>query len=139
MEEIIGSDTKEEGKEREIIKKLILPKLKGLDLRNLPALKSLCSRRTIMVCEILEFITILNCNGLKRIPLYLPLVDNAQPSPPPSLKRIRVIPQEWWESLEWAHPNAKDVLRHMVQFDCDKFMLPQSKSKQLESMDYPQD
>ncbi|GLT32765.1 hypothetical protein SLA2020_074080 [Shorea laevis] len=118
MKEIIGSDPKEEGeKGGDIIKKLILPNLKKLELWNLPKLKSICSRRAVMVCDFLESITILNCKGLRRIPLSLPLVDNAQPSPP-SLKKILIErgELEWWESLEWDHPNPKDMLRPMVQF-----------------------
>ncbi|GLT96097.1 hypothetical protein SLE2022_137440 [Rubroshorea leprosula] len=123
MEEIIGSDL-EEGEERgDIIKKLILPKLNKLSLEGLPALKSICSRKAVMVCDFLEFITISDCKGLRRIPLSLPLVDNAQPSPPPSLKEIKAIQEEWWESLEWDHPNAKDVLRPIVRFVC-YYVLP---------------
>ncbi|GKV32637.1 hypothetical protein SLEP1_g41232 [Rubroshorea leprosula] len=119
MEEIIGSDPEEEGEEGgDIIKELILPKLKSLGLGWLPALKSICSRRAVMVCDSLQSITIRGCKGLRRIPLYLPLVDNAQPSLPPSLKQIYIISQseEWWESLQWDHPNAKEVLQPMVQF-----------------------
>ncbi|GLT96030.1 hypothetical protein SLE2022_136790 [Rubroshorea leprosula] len=113
LEEIIASDPEEGG---DIIKKLILPKLELLWLYKLPALKSICSRSAVMVCDSLEDIYISNCKCLRRIPLSLPLVDNAQPSPPPSLKKIRLSPQEWGESLEWDHPNAKEVLRPMVQF-----------------------
>ncbi|GLT96091.1 hypothetical protein SLE2022_137380 [Rubroshorea leprosula] len=119
MEETIGSDPEEEEEEEgDIIKKLILPKLKTLHLKGLPALNSICSRRTVMVCDSLEEIEINNCKGLRRIPLSLPLVDNAQPSPPPSLKEICLVSQseEWWESLEWDHPNAKDVLRPWFKF-----------------------
>ncbi|GKV47819.1 hypothetical protein SLEP1_g54681 [Rubroshorea leprosula] len=119
MEEIIGSDPEEEGEEGgDIIKKLILPKLKYLKLRLLPALKSICSKRAVMVCDFLEYITIEECKGLRRIPLSLPLVDNVQPSPPPSLKTIQLRrrEEEWWESLEWDHPNAKDVLQPKVWF-----------------------
>ncbi|GKV47815.1 hypothetical protein SLEP1_g54677 [Rubroshorea leprosula] len=118
MEEIIASDPEEEGEGGDIIKKLILPKLKELELRFLPALKSICSRRVVMVCDSLEDIQICACEGLRRMPLFLPLVDNAQPSPPPSLKKIFIRRQEleWWESLEWDHPNAKDVLEPMVRF-----------------------
>ncbi|GLT96107.1 hypothetical protein SLE2022_137540 [Rubroshorea leprosula] len=118
MEEIIGSDPEEGGEEGgNIIKELILPKLKYLKLKFLPALKSICSRRAVMVCDFLESITIKECKGLRRIPLSLPLVDNVQPSPPPSLKEIYMYrrEEEWWESLEWDHPNAKDVLQPMVQ------------------------
>ncbi|GKV32638.1 hypothetical protein SLEP1_g41233 [Rubroshorea leprosula] len=113
MQEIIASNPEEEGEEGEeggdIIKKLILPKLKGLELRKLPALKSICSRRAVMVCDSLEEIIISGCKGLRRIPLSLPLVDNAQVSPPPSLKKIELdrgresLSQqepEWWKSLE---------------------------------------
>ncbi|GLT96076.1 hypothetical protein SLE2022_137250 [Rubroshorea leprosula] len=112
MEELIGSDPKEEG--GDTIKKLILPKLKYLSLKNLPALKSICSRRAVMVCESIE---IYGCKGLRRMPLSLPLVDNAQLSPP-SIKNILIDrgELEWWEALQWDHPNAKDLLRPMVQF-----------------------
>ncbi|GLT56927.1 hypothetical protein SLA2020_299390 [Shorea laevis] len=119
MEEIIGSDPEEEGEEGgDIIKELILPKLKEIKLWKLPTLKSICSRRAVMICDSLESITVSDCKGLRRIPLYLPLLDNAQPSPPPSLIIINIYrgEQEWWESLEWDHPNAKDVLQPMVQF-----------------------
>ncbi|GLT96083.1 hypothetical protein SLE2022_137310 [Rubroshorea leprosula] len=126
MEEIIGSDPEEEGgrggEGGDIIKKLILPKLKRLIMLFLLALKSVCSRRAIMVCDSLESIIIYDCKGLRRIPL----VDNAQPSPPPSLKKINIYrrEQEWWESLEWDHPNAKDVLRPMVQVARDGYPIP---------------
>ncbi|GLT27282.1 hypothetical protein SLA2020_022920 [Shorea laevis] len=131
MEEIIGSDPEEEGEGGDIIKKLILPKLKQLLLISLPVLKSICSRKAVMVFDSLKSITLINCNGLRRIPLSLPLVDNqAQLSPPPSLRKIGMKreEEEWWESLEWDHPNAKDVLRPMVQFE-----------EQSESEDYPED
>ncbi|GLT88215.1 hypothetical protein SLE2022_062500 [Rubroshorea leprosula] len=112
MEEIIAWDA--EGGEKEGVIQLILPKLKILELKELPALKSICSRRAIMVCDSLEEIRIWNCKRIRRIPLYLPLLDNGQPSPPPSLKQINVWPQawgaSWWESLEWDHPKARAVL-----------------------------
>ncbi|GLT27133.1 hypothetical protein SLA2020_417180 [Shorea laevis] len=114
MVEIIGSDSEEEGEGGDIIKKLILPKLKRLRLWQLSALKSICSKKAVMVCDSVEYIQIRDCKGLRRIPLYLPLVDNAQPSPPPSLKRIIAMPREWGESLEWDHPNAKDVLQPLL-------------------------
>ncbi|GLT96034.1 hypothetical protein SLE2022_136830 [Rubroshorea leprosula] len=104
MEEIIVSDP-EEG---DIIK-LILPKLKYLKLQLLPTLKSICSRRAVMVCDSLEQIEIWDCENLRRIPLCFPLLDNGQPSLPPSLT-IKVLPNELWGLLEWDHPNAKDVL-----------------------------
>jgi disease resistance protein RPS2 len=51
------------------------------------------------------------------MPICLPLLENGQPSPPPSLKYINALPEEWWETVvEWEHPNAKDVLRSLVKF-----------------------
>ncbi|GLT73869.1 hypothetical protein SLA2020_456990 [Shorea laevis] len=128
MEKVIGSDPEEEREGGDIIKKLIIPKLKKLSLKELPALKSICSRKAVMVCDSLEEIRICHCKGLRRMPLSLPLVDNAQPSPPPLLKKIFIHQREleWWESLEWELPNAKDLLRPMVQI----FQIPSSKSKQ---------
>ncbi|GKV13691.1 hypothetical protein SLEP1_g24677 [Rubroshorea leprosula] len=120
MEEIIVWDAEEAGGEKEGVIQLILPKLKILKLKELPALKSICSRRAVMVCDSLKEIQIWNCQGLRRIPLYLSLLDNGQPSPPPSLEGIKVWPREWgeswWESLEWDHPNAKDVLLPFRRF-----------------------
>jgi disease resistance protein RPS2 len=49
------------------------------------------------------------------MPICLPLLENDQPSPPPSLEDIIVYPEEWWETVvEWEHPNTKDVLRPLV-------------------------
>ncbi|GKV32578.1 hypothetical protein SLEP1_g41173 [Rubroshorea leprosula] len=71
-------------------------------------------------------------DGLQRIPVYLPLSIKAQPSHPPSLKQIKAIPREWWESLEWDHPNAKDVLCPMLEFEDSTL----SESEQSEWEDY---
>ncbi|GKV25722.1 hypothetical protein SLEP1_g35117 [Rubroshorea leprosula] len=89
---------------------LLLPKLKRLELGDLPQLKSICRERAAMVCDSLEWIIIWNCYSLRRFPLNLPLSENGQPSPPPSLKQIVVWPHECWKSLEWDHPNAERVL-----------------------------
>jgi len=50
-------------------------------------------------------ITVTSCEKLKRMAICFPLLENGQPSPPPSLKNI----------VEWEHPNAKDVLRPFVK------------------------
>ncbi|GKV34483.1 hypothetical protein SLEP1_g42854 [Rubroshorea leprosula] len=102
LEEIIASEgSKEEDG------KLPLPKLKILGLRNMPKLKSICGRTRVLVCDSLEALGIVDCPMLKRVPL----------SPPPSLKDIKVSSEESWESLEWEHPNAKDILLPLVEFD----------------------
>ncbi|GKV32564.1 hypothetical protein SLEP1_g41159 [Rubroshorea leprosula] len=150
LEEIIALDPEEEA--GDIIKKLNLPKLKYLRLRSLLALKSICSGRAVMVCDSLEYIEIWGCEGLRRIPVYLPLSNKAQPSRPPSLKEISAIPREWWELLEWDHPNAKDVLQSVLRpmHEFEDYTLLESEqsewedyslcdSEQLEWEDYPED
>ncbi|GKV13105.1 hypothetical protein SLEP1_g24172 [Rubroshorea leprosula] len=109
MEELISSSAHEE-------EKVTLPKLERLELTSLPLLKSICSHSSVLICDSIQSLTITNCEKLKRIPLNFPLIDNAQSSHPPSLKEIVVFPKEWWESLEWDHPNAKDILFPFCKF-----------------------
>jgi len=112
MEEIIGT-TDEESSSSNSITEFILPKLTTLELYKLPELKSICSAK--LICNSLEDIRVRLCQKLKRMPICLPLLENGQPSPPPSLKNIYSKPKEWWETVvEWEHPNAKDVLRPFV-------------------------
>ncbi|KAI9215720.1 hypothetical protein POPTR_T045000v4 [Populus trichocarpa] len=121
MEEIIGGTRSDEegvmGEESSSssITDLKLTKLSSLTLIELPELESICSAK--LICDSLKEIAVYNCKKLKRMPICLPLLENGQPSPPPSLRKIEVYPEEWWESVvEWEHPNAKDVLRPIVQF-----------------------
>ncbi|XP_061965368.1 probable disease resistance protein At4g27220 isoform X3 [Populus nigra] len=85
-----------------------LPKLRHLSFILLPELKSIC--RENLICSSLQTIIVRDCPKLKRMPLCLPVLDNGRPSPPPSLEEIYVDPKEWWESVEWDHPNSKDAL-----------------------------
>ncbi|XP_022735595.1 probable disease resistance protein At4g27220 [Durio zibethinus] len=121
MEEIIASEEEGMG-----TIKYNLPKLWILHLVELPHLKSICSKNGVMVCDSLQCIDIRNCPKLKRLPLYLPLLDHdtEKPSPPPSLKEIRVHPKEWWESLEWDHPHANNVLLPFLKFPHSLFEQP---------------
>ncbi|XP_022735597.1 probable disease resistance protein At4g27220 [Durio zibethinus] len=98
--------------------KYSLPKLRILHLENLPELKSICSKNGLMVCDSLQHILIWNCPKLKRIPLYLPLLDSLDKEKPsaPSLKEIRMYPKEWGESVEWDHPHSKTVLVPFLKF-----------------------
>jgi hypothetical protein len=115
MEEIIGT-TDEESSTSNTITELILPKLRTLELDCLPELKSICSAK--LTCNSLEDISVMYCEKLKRMPICLPLLENGQPSPPPSLKYIRACPEEWWETVvEWEHSKAKDVLHPFVKFE----------------------
>ncbi|KAG5224020.1 disease resistance protein [Salix suchowensis] len=62
-------------------------------------------------------LTLPKCQKLKRMAISLPLLENGQPSPHPSLQQIDVFPEEWWETVvEWEPPNAKEVLRPIVHF-----------------------
>ncbi|KAH1063499.1 hypothetical protein J1N35_028486, partial [Gossypium stocksii] len=112
--EILGAETSEvEEKGSDALIKFHLPKLRELELWELPNLKSICSKSGVMVCDSLQLIQVLgNCDKLKRIPPFVPLVGNGQPFAyaPPSLAIWSST--EWWESLEWDdHPNFKNVLR----------------------------
>ncbi|GLT26506.1 hypothetical protein SLA2020_015670 [Shorea laevis] len=71
-----------------------------------------------MVCDSIEDIQIIRCPELKRIAVQLPLLDNGQPSPPPFLKEILIQKdsKEWWESVEWDHPDAKKVLQPFLKY-----------------------
>ncbi|TYH74603.1 hypothetical protein ES332_D05G411300v1 [Gossypium tomentosum] len=112
--EILGAATSEvEEKGSDALIKFHLPKLRKLELWRLPDLKSICSKSGVMVCDSLQLIqVVVDCDKLKRIPPFVPLIGNGQPFAyaPPSLT-IRSW-KEWWESLEWdGHPNFKNVLR----------------------------
>ncbi|GKV13108.1 hypothetical protein SLEP1_g24175 [Rubroshorea leprosula] len=109
MEELISSSAHEE-------EKVTLPKLERLKLTILPLLKCICSSSSALICDSIQSLRIFDCEKLKRIPLKFPLLDNAQSSHPPSLKEIVVFPKEWWESLEWDHPNAKYILFPFCKF-----------------------
>ncbi|XP_073263180.1 probable disease resistance protein At4g27220 [Populus alba] len=118
MEEIIGTIDEEisSSSSSNPITEFILPKLRSLTLRYLPKLKSICGAKVI--CDSLEEIKVETCEKLKRIPICFSLLENGQPSPPPSLVSIVAYPEEWWETVvEWEHPNAKDVLRPHVHFE----------------------
>ncbi|XP_022733426.1 probable disease resistance protein At4g27220 [Durio zibethinus] len=106
MEEIIESEEEGTG-----TIKYTLPKLRKLKLSFLPNLKSICSKHG--VSDSLQCIEIVDCPELKQIPLHD--LDKEKPYPP-SLKEICVDPKEWWESVEWDHPQANNVLLPFLKF-----------------------
>ncbi|TYI96083.1 hypothetical protein E1A91_D01G045200v1 [Gossypium mustelinum] len=114
MEEIISSEEENhKGNGINTPMKFSLPKLRELELKNLPELKSICSSNREMVCNSLMKIEVKKCTNLKRMPLYLPLFQDTHQSAPSAhpFLLIRIDPMEWWESVEWDYPNAKEVLR----------------------------
>ncbi|GLU15361.1 hypothetical protein SLE2022_318590 [Rubroshorea leprosula] len=116
MEEIIASSDSDASLDKF---NFTFPKLRRLQLRWLPQLKSICSAKGLMVCNSIEKILIRECPELKRIPVQLPMLDNGQPSAPPHLKGIGIdrLSKEWWESLEWDHPNAKNILQPFLKIN----------------------
>ncbi|TYG71713.1 hypothetical protein ES288_D05G420100v1 [Gossypium darwinii] len=112
--EILGAVTSEvEEKGSDALIKFHLPKLRELELGFLLNLNSICSKSGVMVCDSLQFMKVNgDCDKLKRIPPFVPLVGNGQPFgyAPPSLTFTSST--DWWESLEWDdHPNFKNVLQ----------------------------
>ncbi|GLT35763.1 hypothetical protein SLA2020_101900 [Shorea laevis] len=113
MEEIIASSDLDASSD-----KFIFPKLRELKLIKLPQLKSICNGKGVMVCDSIEDIRLIRCPELKRIAVQVPLLDNGQLSPPPCLREILIHKdsKEWWESVEWDHPNAKKVLQPFLKY-----------------------
>ncbi|GLT50393.1 hypothetical protein SLA2020_238800 [Shorea laevis] len=116
MEEIIASSDSDASSSNKFT--FIFPKLRELCLWNLPQLKSICSAKGVMVCNSIEKITMSGCLELKRIPVQLPQLDNGQPSLPSHLREIKIGEEskEWWESVEWDHPNAKNLLQPFLKY-----------------------
>ncbi|KAM3696681.1 hypothetical protein ACB098_06G057300 [Castanea mollissima] len=107
LEEIIAeacNEFEEEEREEEGMDttKITLPKLRVLNLENLPELKTICSSSKVIVCDSLERVEIFECKKLKRLPL--------PPSAPPSLQHIQGT-KEWWESVAWDCPDTKTVFQ----------------------------
>ncbi|CAI9773423.1 unnamed protein product [Fraxinus pennsylvanica] len=119
MEEIIEDDNNEGAD-------ITLPMLKKLTLRHLPQvlclenllqLNSICKGK--MICDSIEKILLVRIENIKKFPLNLPLL-HGQLSPPPCLTSIdvRSLKGGWWESLEWDHHSAKNVLQPFVRQTC---------------------
>ncbi|GKV16378.1 hypothetical protein SLEP1_g27029 [Rubroshorea leprosula] len=115
MEEIIASSDSDASSDKFTF---TFPKLRMLELGNLPKLKSICSAKGVMIYDSIEEIDIYKCPELKRNPFQLPLLDNGQLSPPPRLTAIKIHKSSkgWWESVEWDHPNAKNLLQPYLKY-----------------------
>ncbi|GLU15777.1 hypothetical protein SLE2022_322440 [Rubroshorea leprosula] len=113
MEEMIASSDSDASSD-----KFTFPKLRILLLAYLPQLKSIYGAKGVVVCDSIEVIVIFECRELKRIPVQLPLLHNGQASPPPCLREIKIDEEskEWWESVKWDHPNAKNLLKPFLKY-----------------------
>nr|XP_004249714.1 putative disease resistance protein At4g10780 [Solanum lycopersicum] len=115
MEEIIADDEEEQVKQCASSASsspiIVLPKLQMLYLHALPELKSIYKGR--MTCGSIQRVTVSLCGKLKRLPFTLPL-QNGQPSAPPELEYIRMS-EKSWKTLDWDHPQYKNVLHPFVK------------------------
>ncbi|KAK0600226.1 hypothetical protein LWI29_012846 [Acer saccharum] len=118
LEEIISTlnDDEENKEEVKDFTVFTLPKLREMSFQNVPQLKRICNRGSLIECNSLERIKVRDCPKLKRIPLLLPQPNNRQLLPPVSIRQIEINSREWWDSLEWYHPNIKNVLEPYVEF-----------------------
>ncbi|XVF70467.1 hypothetical protein PTKIN_Ptkin11bG0163900 [Pterospermum kingtungense] len=91
----------------------IFPKLQTLHLIKLLELKSISCSGVMISTESLQYLSIIHCSKLKKIPFSIPLLENGQPSAPP-LQYGYVHPRKWWKLVEFDDPNAKDVLSPIV-------------------------
>ncbi|GLU15301.1 hypothetical protein SLE2022_318030 [Rubroshorea leprosula] len=116
MEEIIASSDSDASSDKFTF---TFPKLRMLELDKLPKLKSICSAKGVMIYDSIEEIVINRCPELKRNPFQLPLRHDGQPSRPPRLIAIKIdrrYSEGWWESVEWDHPTAKNLLQPYVKY-----------------------
>ncbi|CAA3030916.1 Disease resistance protein RPS2 [Olea europaea subsp. europaea] len=122
MEEIIGDDESDGGFVAKSNTNITLPRLKFLQLINLLELKSIC--KGTIICNSIVEIRIKSITKVRKVPLFLPPL-NGQPSPPPSLKNIKLWEKDkgWWESLEWDQPNANSVLHPFLDYVWNARML----------------
>ncbi|KAK7257117.1 hypothetical protein RIF29_30849 [Crotalaria pallida] len=113
IEEIISTEMEERSGEKENQTVTTLPVLKKLHFYSLPKLKSIYTGT--LECSSLEVFEAYQCPNLKRIPLF-------EQQPLPALQRISAY-KEWWETLEWDQPRAKDALQPFLQFDIISILL----------------
>ncbi|KAF8037265.1 hypothetical protein BT93_B0237 [Corymbia citriodora subsp. variegata] len=100
-----------------------LPKLKDLQLNNLPQLKSICE--VPLTCDSIERLEVIKCPELNRIPLQLQFRDIED------LPHIKVEGEEKWKTLIWDHPDARARLQSHLHFDGSHYMLKGRRKQQL--------
>lgn len=76
-----------------------LSQLQTLLVERLPKLESISSR-ALLTCNALKTITIEECPQLKKLPFSMHNLPSA-------LKDVKASSKEWWDGLEWDHPQTK--------------------------------
>ncbi|KAM3198773.1 hypothetical protein P3L10_034487 [Capsicum annuum] len=108
VEEIIGREEGEGSSQSSSTSTTAhLPKLKRLSLELLPELKSICEGK--LMCDSLEDMDCGYCSNLKRLPFY---TTNEHPFP--SLRKIEVDEEDWWERLEWEQSHVKTLFQKLL-------------------------
>ncbi|XP_051133279.1 probable disease resistance protein At4g27220 [Andrographis paniculata] len=94
-----------------------LPKLKFMNLIQLPKLKSICD--LTLICRSLKIIHIEGCMQVKKLPLLFGDYNYDSPLLPDYHQRLSIyIPKsekEWWESLELEHPSLHPLLKPLLR------------------------
>ncbi|KAJ0091936.1 hypothetical protein Patl1_26710 [Pistacia atlantica] len=90
-----------------IVESGAFPKLKNLQLINLPRLSNICSAVTPLDWPSLETIMIRACEELRNFPST---ISNAA-----RLRKIKCT-ERWWNNLAWANDNARNHLEGVKEF-----------------------
>ncbi|KAK9269582.1 hypothetical protein L1049_001358 [Liquidambar formosana] len=115
MEDIIVAEQEEKqeeivaAKEEDSNSIITCPKLQNLELINLPKLKSIW--RGTMVCHSLQQIDVRRCLMLRRLPFSPHLNVDAQPSATLLTPKKISGEEDWWNCLEWDHPDTKSAFQ----------------------------
>ncbi|RWR80042.1 putative disease resistance protein isoform X1 [Cinnamomum micranthum f. kanehirae] len=114
MEEIVAEEEEKVIGKNEDKSSMTMPlsRLQTLSILELPNLRSISSR--VLICNALETVFIESCPDLKKLPFC---VHNL----PSALKQIKVHTwdQEWWDTLEWDHPQTKAHFQSLLKFTYD--------------------
>ncbi|XP_022893220.1 probable disease resistance protein At1g61300 isoform X1 [Olea europaea var. sylvestris] len=99
LEEIIGDEESDGGFSAESNTVITLPRLKILDLRDLPELEIIY--KGTIICDSIKKIHMERITKVRKVPFSLP---------PLAVTAMKEDEGGWWDSLEWEQPNANRVL-----------------------------
>ncbi|XP_056167322.1 probable disease resistance protein At4g27220 isoform X3 [Syzygium oleosum] len=110
-----GSYTRSEANHAHLASALSLPKMKTLELWNLPALKRICG--AAISCHSLQRISLRRCPKLECISLHEQLPRDGEP-PSGCLQAIEIRrdEEEWWKSVVWNDSVTKSFLVPYIKY-----------------------